>query len=177
MKSRRAWLRDTRVVSIVDTFVLSALTSLLLVRLYLFVTGYPQAGGGGIHVAHMVWGGLLMLVAMIIAISFVSVTARWITAVVGGIGFGLFVDEIGKFLTSDNNYFFRPSAALIYGVLAVIFVFSRSITRRTGFAREEYVANGLDVLKESAVRNFDAMEKRRAENCLNARATRPSPRP
>ena len=162
MNRRNTWLRDRDVVSLIDAFVVSAITSLLLVRLYLFLAGYPQVGGGGLHIAHMVWGGLLMLAAIIIAVSFVTITARWLTAVLGGIGFGLFVDEIGKFVTSDNNYFFKPAAALIYVIFIILFLASRTITRRSGFSTEERLVNAIEILKEAAVNDLDELEKEKA---------------
>ncbi len=153
--------RSVDVVSLVDTFVVSAISSLMLVRLYLFLSGYPQVGGGGLHVAHMVWGGALMLIALLTSISFVSIGSRWMTALLGGAGFGLFVDEIGKFLTSDNNYFFRPAPALIYVTLVVVFLSARALARRRDFTSEEYVTNAIDLLKEAAVHDFDRLERRK----------------
>ena len=29
-------------------------------RWFLDLTGYPQVGGGELHIAHMLWGGLLL---------------------------------------------------------------------------------------------------------------------
>ena len=126
----------------------------MLVRLYLFVAGYPRVGGGGLHIAHMIWGALLMLGALLIAVSFVSTSSRWCTAVIGGLGFGLLVDETGKFLTSDNNYFFKPAAALIYVLFISIFLFSRTIARRRGFTSEEYIDNSLTPSKEQHAANW-----------------------
>ncbi len=133
-----------------DVIVVSAICSLMGVRLYLFLAGYPKLGGGELHIAHMIWGGALMLIALVVGIWFVSILTRWITAVVGGLGLGLFIDEIGKFLTSDNNYFFRPAAALIYVILMLLFFSARTIARRRDFSTEEYLANAIDLLKEGA---------------------------
>lgn len=158
--------RSTDVVTLVDTFVVSAISSLMLIRLYLFLAGYPKVGGGGLHIAHMIWGGFLMVVALIVAISYVSIRAQWITALVGGLGFGLFIDEIGKFLTSDNNYFFRPAAALIYVLIMTLFLVARAIARRRDFTTGEYLANAIDLLKEAAVEDFDQLERRKMLHLL-----------
>jgi len=158
---KRAFPRSTDVVNLIDVFMVSAISSLMLVRLYLFVAGYPRVGGGGLHIAHMIWGALLMLGALLIAVSFVSTSSRWWTALIGGLGFGLLVDETGKFLTSDNNYFFKPAAALIYVLFISIFLFSRTIARRRGFTSEEYLDNALDALKGAAGGELDELERRK----------------
>ncbi len=45
------------------TFVVSAVSAILVTRAYLALTGYPQVGGdGGLHIAHVLPGGPLMLV-------------------------------------------------------------------------------------------------------------------
>src|SRR5436189_2503609 len=99
---------------LLDTFLVSAVATVVIIRIFLEATGYPQLGGGGLHVAHVLWGGFGMLVAMVLLLGFVAASTRHVAAVVGGAGFGAFVDEIGKFVTSDNDYFFRPTAALLY---------------------------------------------------------------
>lgn len=167
MHLQRVLLRDIEVGNLIDAFVVSAVSSLMLVRLYLFLAGYPKIGGGGLHVAHMIWGGLLMLVAMLLGVSFITAPARWATAVMGGLGFGLFIDEIGKFLTSDNNYFFRPAAALIYVVFVVLFLLSRTIARQRGFSQTEYLINAIELLKEAATHDLDERQRRKALLFLN----------
>ena len=68
----------------------------------------PRLGGGELHIAHMLWGGALMLVALVVLLAYLDRTVQHVAAVIAGLGFGTFVDEIGKFLTADNDYFFRP---------------------------------------------------------------------
>ena len=44
---------------LLENFLVSAVASVLLIRLFLSLTDYPQIGGPGLHLAHMLWGGLL----------------------------------------------------------------------------------------------------------------------
>src|SRR5947209_18461248 len=83
---------------LVDSFLVSAVATLLVIRIYLEAAGYPQLGGEGLHIAHVLWGGLGMLLAILLLLLFLSLTTRLIAALVGGAGFGAFIDELGKFL-------------------------------------------------------------------------------
>ena len=53
-----------------ENFFVSALFSVFAIRIFLSLTDYPQVGVGGLHIAHMLWGGFLMLIAIIILSSF-----------------------------------------------------------------------------------------------------------
>ncbi len=83
-------------------------------RLFLELTGYPQLGGGELHIAHVLWGGLLLFAAALITIIFVNEWAATLSALIAGLGVGLFIDEVGKFITSTNDYFYPSAAPIIY---------------------------------------------------------------
>ena len=99
-----------------EGFLITAVLTVLGLRVYLAAAHYPQLGGNGLHIAHVLWGGLAMAIAIGILLALLTWRAHWVAAAVGGAGLGLFIDELGKFLTSDNNYFFKPAPALIYVV-------------------------------------------------------------
>lgn len=100
--------------------ILSAVITVLTTRAYLAATGYPQVGGGTLHVAHALWGGLLLLAGVVAALMLNGSGARTCASIAGGIGYGLFIDEVGKLLTRDNDYFFRPAAGIMYASFALL---------------------------------------------------------
>jgi hypothetical protein len=85
-----------------------------LTRLFLWATGYPQIGGGELHIAHVLWGGLLLFGACLLPLIFANHWALTCSALVGGAGVGLFIDEVGKFITQNNDYFYPSAAPIIY---------------------------------------------------------------
>jgi hypothetical protein len=145
-----------------ELFLVCAVATVLAVRLFLAGTSYSQFGGGGLHIAHLLWGGALLAVAVLLGVSLITRASRWVAAFLGGVGFGLFIDEIGKFVTSDYDYFFRPTFALIYVALVLIWLATRAVLTRKRFTHAELVANSLDLLKEAASRDLDVDERARA---------------
>jgi hypothetical protein len=160
-------VRNVEIGDLQDTFLVSAVVMILVIRLQLWATNYPQLGGGKFHIAHLLWGGLFMLIALGILLSFLGASLRVPAAVVGGVGFGFFIDELGKFITSDNDYFYKPTAALIYVIFVALFLVSRAMQNRRGFTSREYLVNALDITMEAARRDLDAREKRRALELLD----------
>jgi hypothetical protein len=101
-----------------ERFVLLSLISfamsVILTRLFLELTGYPQLGNSELHIAHVLWGGLLLFVAALLPLMLANRWAFNASAVLSGLGVGLFIDEVGKFITQSNDYFYPPAAPIIY---------------------------------------------------------------
>lgn len=152
---RRYFLRNLDDEGYLETFLVSAVASILLLRLYLYVSGFPQVGGKGLHVAHTLWGGVLMLIALAIVFNYLDQEAYRVAAVIGGAGFGVFIDELGKFITSNTNYFYQPSAAIIYVVFVVIYLAFRLLRREPNLTDQEYLINSLRVFEEALTRGYD----------------------
>ncbi len=164
--TRGGLVRNSDADSLLETFLVSAATAFLAIRIYLALTNYPQLGGHGLHIAHMLWGGLLMLVALVILLAFLGGRVRHIAAILGGLGFGTFIDELGKFITSDNDYFFRPTIAIIYAIFVILYLVFHAIgdhqTRSAGAA----LALALDATTTAALSGFTAADRRRALRLL-----------
>ncbi|CAM3692311.1 hypothetical protein KIPE111705_20740 [Kibdelosporangium persicum] len=145
--ARSRWLRgrDIRGARMIELFVITAVSAVLVVRAYLELTGYPELSGGGLHIAHTLWGTLLMLGGQLVLLSFLGPRAKAAGAVVAGTGFGLVVDEVGKFVTADNNYFFQPTFAIIYAVFCLVIISMRWLADRHDKDPATELANALAI--------------------------------
>jgi hypothetical protein len=122
-KIRSAIRRDQAETYILTSLVAFAIT-VIVTRAFLEITGYPQIGNSVLHIAHALWGGLLLIIAAYLPLAYANRWALQASAVLGGVGIGLFIDEVGKFITQANDYFFPPSLSLIYGFfLLCVFLF------------------------------------------------------
>lgn len=166
MKINRWIVRDIEAADSLEVFLVSAVSAILGIRFYLYLTDYPQIGGGGLHIAHMLWGGLLMLMSMIVLLSVLNRSAHRVAALIGGLGFGTFVDELGKFITRDNNYFFAPTVAIIYVIFVVLYLVFRMIDRNIKPTPKEYLINTLSFVQEAIAWDLDTEEMERARRYL-----------
>jgi hypothetical protein len=132
------------------TLLVVAVSTVLLTRSFLALAGYPQVGGSKFHIAHVLYGGLLLTAACVSLLAFLSPMTKIVASVLGGIGFGLFIDEVGKFITKDVNYFYKPAFAIIYVCFIVLFGVMRLLARR-GFRADEAVLIALESLQRAAV--------------------------
>src|SRR5438093_646480 len=148
----RVWGRTLKIWRLrPDSYLVSAVLTVLALRVYLAAAHYPQLGGNGLHIAHVLWGGLLMVVAIGMLLSLLTWTWQITGAVIGGVGFGLFIDELGKFLTSDNNYFFKPTASLVYAIFIVLFLTARELRHFRKLTARENLVNAIEASKQLAL--------------------------
>jgi|WetSurMetagenome_2_1015567.scaffolds.fasta_scaffold33550_2 hypothetical protein len=114
-----------------------ALTVVVL-RGTLKLTGYPEIGNDSVHIAHVLWGGLALFAASLLLL---IVSNRWALvfgAVLSGAGVGLFIDEVGKFITQSNNYFTPAAGPIIYGLfLGIVLIYLQIRRPRAGDTRGE----------------------------------------
>lgn len=162
-----SFVRNAKARSLLEYFWISSVVTIFGIRIFLYLAGYPQLGAGAFHIAHMLWGGLLMAAALMVMLSFLNQEVKRIGAVIGGVGFGTFIDELGKFITHDNNYFFQPTILILYLIFVGLFFLSKQIEIWFPLDKHEYLVNSLEMLKEVAVQDFDVKEKRETLRYLN----------
>ena len=158
--------RDPEGSTYLAGFLVSAVVTVMVTRAVLAATGFPQLGGGELHVAHVLWGGLLMAVAFVVLLTFAGPSVRPVGAVLGGIGFGLFVDEIGKFVTADNDYFYEPTAALIYVVIVLLLLLGEALNGRRPHVGVEYLAGAADRAVAGLAGGFTPRARAQAHDLL-----------
>ncbi len=149
-----------------ELFLVVAIATILVVRAALAATGWPQLGGGKIHFAHLLWGGLGMLIALVILMTMRGRLWQLLATLSAGIGFGLFIDELGKFITSDNDYFFQPAVAVIYLVFVALFLVGLAIVRGLPLSPQAALVNALSLAQEAAMRDLDEVERTEALSLL-----------
>jgi hypothetical protein len=163
---RSFFVRRDDAMALLEVFLVTAVGTILLVRAILAATGWPQLGGGKIHFAHLLWGGLGMLIAIILFLALQGRLWRTLGALSAGIGFGLFIDELGKFITSDNDYFFQPVIAIIYVIFVALFLLFRWLGSIKHLSPQTALVNAFDYAKEAVLRDMDESEQVKALSLL-----------
>lgn len=101
-------------LALLENVVVSFAFTVLLIRLYMQLTPVSILVVGSFHVAHMLYGGVLLFVACLLMLTYHNVrmfrVASWLT----GIGFAFFIDEVGKYVSLTNDYYYPLAAPLIY---------------------------------------------------------------
>ncbi|MTD13046.1 hypothetical protein GIS00_03680 [Nakamurella sp. YIM 132087] len=155
-------VQDTAALHRFEVFLFTAVATVLVVRAYLAATGYPQVGGKELHIAHVLWGGLLLGIAVVTSIIGQGTRVHTRAAFIGGIGFGLFIDEIGKFLTKDVNYFFTPAIAIMYVVFVLFYLTVRIILGRRRLTDRRRIALAAGAVADQILGQLDARGRARA---------------
>ena len=159
--------RDRAALYLSLTIVAFAVT-VMGIRVYLDVAGYPRVGGGGLHVAHMLWGGLLLVVAAVLVQLYTGSRTLIISALAAGAGVGLFIDEVGKFITESNDYFFAPAAPIIYGTVLLLALLWFLIRRGGRATRTQATHGAVEAVRDLADGRLSVAARDRALENLEA---------
>lgn len=149
--------------------------TVIATRWFLELTGFPQIGGGELHIAHALWGGVAMAVAAVLPILLAGRLVYLAAAALAGVGIGLFIDQVGKFITADNDYFYPAAAPIIYATfLLAVLVWLRARRTEEPDPRAQLLT-ALELLEESVegdLQRAELDELRRRLRSAAARAPR-----
>ncbi len=145
-----------------DSFLILMIASfaitVIVVRVFLQLTGYPQIGSSVFHIAHLLWGGLLLFVSVVILLLWANHWVLWLASVAGGVGVGLFIDEVGKFITQDSDYFFPLAFPIIYAFfLACVWLYLR-VKRAKARDTRTLLYHALEDMKQVLDHDLDPFE-------------------
>lgn len=165
--------RDRAATYLVITIAAFAVT-VAATRWYLDLAGYPTVGGGELHVAHVLWGGLALFVATLLPLLFVGRRSLLLSALLAGVGVGLFIDEVGKFLTTSNDYFFAPAAPIIYGSILLLVLLALFVRRR-GLREDDITHAVLSALGDAVDERLTQAERERVIEMANGAGSSTDP--
>ena len=166
-KAIRKPVRRSEADNDVLLMLLSFAASVVVTRVFLQLTGFPKIGGeSGLHIAHLLWGGLLLFMATLLSLIFANQWVYPLTSILSGIGVGLFIDEVGKFITATNDYFYPAAAPIIYGFFLLTVLLYFQVRRRRSVDTRSELYYALAGLTEAIDQDLDTIEKQRIEQRL-----------
>jgi anti-sigma factor RsiW len=153
--TRRPVARD-EAAGYLTLLVVAFVVTVTVTRVFLAATGYPRIGGSTFHLAHALWGGLLLVVGVVVELLWANRWALRVAAVCAGIGVGLFIDEVGKFITTRNDYFFPLAAPIVYLAMVILGWIAFRARRRRAPTDRERLYDVLDGLQDLADGRLDS---------------------
>ncbi|MCZ2809254.1 MAG: hypothetical protein O2V44_07870 [Candidatus Bathyarchaeota archaeon] len=120
----------------VQLSVLGLAASITLTRFILEATGYPQLGNETLHIAHCLYGGVILYIGCLLPLIYSNKWAFTWSGILSGAGMGLFIDEVGKFMTVNNDYFFPAAAPVIYGFFLLTVLLYISVAKKSDQSEE-----------------------------------------
>jgi len=133
--------------------------SVSAMRFFLEITGYPQIGNAELHIAHVLWGGLMLFTSTLLPLIFVNRRILDISALLSGMGMGLFIDEVGKFITQTNDYFYPAAAPIIYVFFLLTIQIYRMVRKPTRNDLRTNLFNTLEEFEEFLEGDLSDIEK------------------
>lgn len=159
-KKDRSPIVRNRVKEYLLVTLMSFAASVSLTRLFLELTGYPTLGKGELHIAHVLWGGLLLFAGSLMPLIFSNRWALDISAFLSGTGIGLFIDEVGKFITQSNDYFHPSAAPIIYAFFLLTVLLYIELQRPKIITTRQSLYEALQELEELLDNDFSIKEHR-----------------
>ena len=147
---------------LLEAFLVAAVTSFLVVRFILAVTEYPTLGGAHLHIAHMLWGGLGMMAAVVMLLVSLSRLSAEIAAVLAAPASACSSTSWARSSAATATTSTGPPWPLIYVIFVVLVLVFRRLADRAGRSPSANLANALELTKEAVIRDLDAEEKQRA---------------
>jgi len=146
--------------------------TVIATRWFLELSGFPQIGGGDLHIAHALWGGVALFAAAILPILLAGRFVYMAAAALGGIGIGLFIDEVGKLITAENDYFYPAAAPIIYATfLLAVLVWLRARAPDDPDPRSQLLT-ALELFEESVEGDLQRRERDELRDRLASAAVR-----
>ena len=146
--------------------LISFAATVIAVRLFLELTGYPQLGNSTLHIAHLLYGGVLLFAAVLIALIWDNPSFMVVSAALSGIGIGLFIDEVGKFITQNNDYFYPAAAPIIYGFFLLTVLLFLLVRRPDEENPNRAMITALEQLQDAIYGDLDDQEGQELEKNL-----------
>lgn len=150
--------------------VLSFAASVSLTRLILELTGYPQLGNETLHIAHVLYGGVILYAASLLPLLYANRWAYTWSAILSGVGVGLFIDEVGKFITQNNDYFFPAAAPIIYAFFLLTVLIYVRIKKEPKMDTRGELYTVMEILQEVLDHSIEQAEhdemRRRLDNII-----------
>ena len=154
----------------------SFIATVSVVRSFLALTGYPQIGSGTLHIAHVLWGGLILYIAALLPLMYLNPQIRLVCAILSGVGMGLFLDEVGKFITREYDYFFPAAAPIMYVFFLLIVILAVMIRRPHKVDGRSELGQALEIVREELYRPLTPAERTHLERDMGSViATDPDP--
>lgn len=152
--------------------LVSFAATVIATRWFLSLTGFPQIGGGDLHIAHALWGGAALFAGAVLPILLAGRFVYLLSAALAGTGIGLFIDEVGKFITAENDYFYPAAAPIIYATfLLAVLVWLRARTPHDPDPRSQLLT-ALELFEESVEGDLQRSERDRLRSRLASAAAR-----
>lgn len=153
-------IKRENAADLVLLLMISGLVTLLFTRFYLQWRGWPTISFGVWHIAHANWGGILMVIGSILMLVFHGEKIRKMAAIVSGMGWGLFIDEVGKYITKNNDYWFQPAIMIIYVSFIILYLVYRHLENNQSQDTRTLFYAAIDKLEYATENDLSEVKKR-----------------